>query len=127
MLAIELCVCRLADFEHAPPFDRLADGIMNEGLVIGPACAMWQSLPLSLLPLRVEIDGFAVHEGVGGHPIVDPLIPLVWMANHLSARGIALRAGQVITTGSCNGIRFLGPGQRVRIDFAGLGSATVGF
>jgi 2-keto-4-pentenoate hydratase len=122
--AIEICVCRLADFDRAAPLDRLADGIMNEGLVVGPACTSWRALTLSQLPLRVDVGGATVHQGIGGHPIGDPLIPLVWMANHLAARGIALRAGAMVTTGSCNGIRYIERGQQVQVGFAGLGQAN---
>jgi len=123
--AIEICVCRLADFDTAAPLDRLADGIMNEGLVVGPACTSWRALTLSRLPLRVDIDGATVHQGIGGHPIGDPLIPLVWVANHLAARGITLRAGALVTTGSCNGIRYIERGQQVEVGFAGLGQASI--
>ncbi len=122
---IELCVCRLADFAAAPPLDRLADAIMNEGLAVGPACHDWCALTLSELPLRVLVDGEVLHAGVGGHPLADPVIPLVWMANHLSQRQMGLRAGDVITTGSCNGLRLVDTGQTVSADFGPLGRVTV--
>ena len=32
---------------------------------------------------------------MGGHPQGDPVIPLVWLANHLSKLGRGLRAGQI--------------------------------
>jgi 2-keto-4-pentenoate hydratase len=123
--AIELCVCRYADFAAAPPLDRLADAIMNEGLAVGPACHDWSTLGLSELPLRVLVGDEVVHTGVGGHPLVDPVIPLVWMANHLSQRQIGLRAGDVITTGSCNGIRHVESGSTVLADFGPLGRVSV--
>jgi 2-keto-4-pentenoate hydratase len=123
--AIELCVCRFTDFAAAPALDRLADAIMNEGLAVGSACHDWSSLKLSELPLRVLVDEEVVHSGLGGHPLVDPVIPLVWMANHLSLRQIGLRVGDVITTGSCNGIRHIDAGKTVTADFGPLGSVTV--
>ena len=66
-----------------------------------------------------------MHQGLGGHPLVDPLIPLVWMANHLSQRGIGLQAGDVITTGSYAGCRWVAPGAQVTVEFAELGAASV--
>lgn len=125
--AIEICVCRLRDFDAAPWLHRLADGIQNEGLVIGGSVARWAAMDLAQLPLTVQIDGAAVHQGVGGHPLSDPLAPLVWIANHLSARGIGLKAGDVVTTGSCAGIFHARPGQKVRVEFSGLGTATIQF
>ena len=41
---------------------------------------------------------------IGRHPDGHPLKPLVWLANHLAARGDGLRAGQVVTTGSYCGM-----------------------
>ncbi len=123
--AIELCDCRLADFDAAPLLDRLADNLMNEALVLSPPSADWRALELKTLPLRLIIDGEVVPQGLGGHPLVDPLIPLVWMANHLSKRGIGLRAGDVITTGSYAGCRWVAPGAKVTVEFAELGAANV--
>ena len=63
--------------------------------------------------------------GRGGHPLGDPLAPLVWLANHLNARGLALAAGQIVTTGSCNGAQNVRPGQTVSAYFSGLGTSVV--
>ena len=53
-----------------------------------------------------------------------PLDALTWIANELSALGITLRRGQVVTTGIvCEPIP-LSPGTRVHADFGPLG--TVG-
>ena len=123
--AIEICVCRLKDFEAAPPLHRLADSIMNEALLAGGGTAGWSKLDLTQRRLVLQIGGLTVHEGVGGHPLGDPLIPLVWMVNHLSARGIGVKAGDVVTTGSCAGIHTAEPGQKVRVEFEGLGIATL--
>ena len=123
--AIELCDCRLADFDSAPLLDRLADNLMDEALVLSPPSADWRALELKTLPLRVIIDGEVVHQGLGGHPLGDPLIPLLRMANHLSQRGIGLQAGDVITTGSYAGCRWVAPGAQVTVEFAELGAASV--
>jgi 2-keto-4-pentenoate hydratase len=124
---IELCVCRFEPFSEAPALDRLADGILNDGLVIGPPQPAWRALEIARLPLRVRVNGEEAHNGRGGHPLGDPLAPVVWLANHLNARGRALAAGEIVTTGSCNGIRFLAEGTRVDVEFGGLGAASVEF
>ena len=125
--AIEICVSRFIDHEAVPPLDRLADAIINEALVLGLPQSDWRALDLPQLSLRVLIDGEPVHEGHGGHPIGDPVIPLVAIANHLAARGMGLRAGDVVTTGSFNGIRYAGVGQHVQVEFAGFGAASIAF
>lgn len=125
--AIEICVTRYVDYQAAPALDRLADSIMNEALVYGPAYEGWQQLDLPKLLLQVRVEGKLVHEGAGGHPLGDPLAPVVWIANHLSQRGLALEAGCIVTTGSCNGLRVVPAGQRCEVRFAGLGTAEVRF
>jgi len=50
---------------------------------------------------------------------------LVWMANHgTHARG-GLRAGQVVTTGSCTGTIFVEPGAHIAAAFPGLGALAL--
>ncbi len=124
---IEICASRFVDNASVPSLDKLADGLVSEALVLGPPCHDWRDLDLTQLPLRLRIDGELQHEGRGGHPLGDPLMPLLGLANHLAARGIGLRAGDVVTTGSFNGIRWLDVGQRAQIEFAGLGTASVDF
>ncbi|MFT3905756.1 MAG: fumarylacetoacetate hydrolase family protein [Steroidobacteraceae bacterium] len=125
--AIEVCVCRFADFFAAPPLDQLADNLMNEGLIIGPACNDWRGRDLEQIPLKVRVDGQEVHSAHGGHPLVDPLLPLVWLANHLSARKVTLRAGTYVTTGSYNGLRLVKAGSRCDVIFDGVGPVSVQF
>ncbi len=123
----EICVARLADYAAAPALDQLADFIQNEALVYGPALSDWRRLDLPRLALQVRVEGELVHEAVGGHPLDDPLAPVVWLANHLSERGLALEAGCIVTTGSFNGLRTVPAGQRCEAVFSGLGSAEVRF
>jgi len=123
--AIEVVVSRYIDSDAVTQLERVADNFMNEGLVLGPATPNWSELPMTALPLQVLIDGVPVHQGVGGHPVGSPLLPLLWIANHLSQLGTGLARGAVITTGSCNGVRYLAPGQSVQAAFTGLGSAQL--
>lgn len=124
---IEVVVSRYADFDAVTQLERVADNFMNELLIVGPACTAWESLPLGELPLEVRVDGKTVYQGRGGHPLNDPLLPVVWLANHLSQFGQGLRAGEIVTTGSCNGVRHVTLEQTVSAWFEGLGSAIVRF
>ncbi|MCC7461838.1 MAG: fumarylacetoacetate hydrolase family protein [Gammaproteobacteria bacterium] len=122
---IELCVCRFEPFSEAPALDRLADGLLGEALVIGPPQPNWRVLEIARLPLRVRINGEVAHDARGGHGFNDPLGSVVWLANHLAARGRALAAGDIVTTGSCAGIRFVTAGTCVDVEFGGLGAASL--
>jgi len=124
---IEVVASRFLDPDAVSRLERVADQLINSLLVVGPALPDWRSLPLSALPLEVRVQGHPVFQGRGGHPQGDPLIPLHWLANHLSALGRGLRAGELITTGSCCGVQFVAPEQTATAHFMGLGSAVVTF
>jgi 2-keto-4-pentenoate hydratase len=51
----------------------------------------------------------------------DPRVALTWLANELSSLGIILRAGQVVTTGTCLVPLEIAPGDHVRMNFGVLG------
>jgi len=127
--AIEVVISRFERHDQALPLDVLADNVSNGGLVVGAAVRDWQALALAALPLRLTLssaDGAQeLIELIGGHPLNDPLLPLVWLANHCSQRALTLRAGSVVTTGSCAGLRYVGVGAKVRASFEGLGAAEL--
>jgi 2-keto-4-pentenoate hydratase len=123
--AIEIVLSRFHSHEGAPLLDRLADNGSNGGLIVGAAVTAWGALALADLPLTLRVAGERVHQGRGGHPQNDPLLPLCWLANHLAARGIGLARGQLVTTGSCAGLRYAAAGARVGVRFDGLGAAEV--
>ena len=125
--AIEVVVSRFADSNAVSQLENVADGFLNELLIVGPSCPAWRQLRLAELPLEVRVDGRRVYQGRGGHPLGDPLLPLVWLANHLGKFDRALRAGEIVTTGSCNGVRTVHLEQTASAYFSGLGSAIVRF
>jgi 2-keto-4-pentenoate hydratase len=125
--AIEIVVSRFVDFNAVTPLERLADNIINEALVIGPPIGEWRAFDVTNLPLQVSVGAVPVYSGHGGHPLNDPLLPVVWLAGALLEHGRALEAGQIVTTGSCNGLRMVAAGQSARADFGPLGAAQVEF
>ena len=122
---IEVISSRYLDEAAVPTFGRVADSYMNLLLVVGPSCPGWRQLQVETLPLEVRVDGIPVHQGRGGHPLGDPLLALVWLANHLSQLGRGLRGGEIVTTGSCSGAQSIRPGQTVSAYFTGLGTSLV--
>ena len=124
---IEVVASRYLDPDAVSKLERVADQLLNSLLVVGPSCPDWQSLSLGALPLELRVQGHPVFQGRGGHPQGDPLVPLVWLANHLSTHGRGLRAGELITTGSCCGVQLVAPEQTASAHFVGLGSAVVTF
>ena len=123
--AIEVMVSRYVDFDAVTPLERVADNLMNELLILGPALPAWRGLKLADLALELRVDDKPVFQGRGGHPLGDPLLPVIWLANHLHEHGRQLRAGEIVATGSCSGLRYVQAEQSVSGFFTGLGTATV--
>ena len=57
----------------------------------------------------------------------DPRLALTWLVNELSGLGVTLKAGQVVTTGTCTTPIPIGHGDAVHADFGAVGSVDVRF
>lgn len=125
--ALEIVDSRCAACEHLEPFWKLADNQINGGLVTGAARTDWQDVDPATQPVTLNLDDAEVFAGRGGNPAGDPLRLLLWMANHLGDHCGGLKAGQIVTTGSLTGLRFVAPGARVLATFPGLGTVAVVF
>jgi 2-keto-4-pentenoate hydratase len=124
--AIEVVSSRFADPDAMSPQDKLADCISNGGFVFGKIVTDWSALDLPKLKVKLTVNGEAVLEQVGGHPIGDPLgVAVAFVEMMRSAGGV--KAGQFITCGSCTGLRYVKPGDTCAVTFDGLGSAEVQF
>jgi 2-keto-4-pentenoate hydratase len=52
---------------------------------------------------------------------------LTWLANHTNVRSGGLRRGDIVTTGSWTGLRFVASGARVEAAFPGIGGVDAEF
>jgi 2-keto-4-pentenoate hydratase len=57
----------------------------------------------------------------------DPRVALVWLVNELSLHGVTLRAGEVVTTGTCIKTLEIAPGDVLTGDFGVLGRVSATF
>ena len=127
--AIEVVETRLADWRESDPLAQLAD-LQNHGaLVLGQAVPWPAQGPIDLRSLRATLafDGQPVADARGSHPVGDVLPLLTWLARHARDRGRPLRAGDVVTTGSCTGLLFAWEGARVQADVEGVGRVELQF
>ena len=60
--------------------------------------------------------------GDGRAALGDPYLALTWLVNELSSRGIALQAGQYVSTGTCMVPLAVAPGDRVSADYGFFGT-----
>lgn len=105
----------------------IADCGLNAAMVLGPETADWQRYDLKSHAVDFIVDGKLRNRGSGAAVMGDPLAVLEWTANHLSARGIALEADQIVTTGATCGLLYLEPGETGVADFGPLGQVEIQF
>ena len=124
--AIELPDSRFADFEHAGMAQLIADNACAHRFVLGtPAPHTWREMDLAAHPGRVFRGGVLAEEGLGRNVLGDPRIALTWLANELSRLGLTLKAGQVVTTGTCAKPLAIAQSDRIEGDLGVLGRVSV--
>ena len=130
--ALEVPDSRLAPFTAAGEAQLLADNACARHFVLGPAAPdVWRDLDLSTYPVHAQVEHHNTlqytREGSGGNVLGDPRIALTWLANQLSALGITLQKGHVVTTGTCMVPLELQAGDSVSADYGPLGRVNMIF
>ena len=126
--AIEIVGCRFeGGFNDLGAIRLVADMVANIGWLEGRERTDWRAFDLKGHPVRLIRDGEPVAEGVGANALGDPLTVLEWTANHLSALGDGIAAGEVVSTGTCTGVMPVAPGEAFVADFEQLGRVEVRF
>ena len=126
-LALELLDQRYSADATLTFEDKLADGLVNQGLFIGPALAADQAHGPGRIAITVTVPGSESRCYEGLHPDENPRAPLYWLANFLRSRGHSLCAGQAVITGSYAGAITLPLTSEVSIEYRGLGAVKVRF
>jgi len=124
--AIEVVSGRYRDPRVRPPLEQLADRVANGALVPGATILDWSRLEMRSLRVALFVNDEPVLEREGGHPTGDPLQVAVALVN-MMRETTGVKAGQLVTTGSWTGLRFLKAGDRCAVEFEGLGRAEVIF
>ena len=125
--AIEVPDSRYADWLSMEAPDLIGDNAIGCLLCLGPAAEDGLDRDLAGQPVIVRVNGEVVSEGAGRNVLGDPWNVMVWLANHLSERGLALEAGHVVTTGSAADVVQCQPGDTVTAAFGPVGEAEVYF
>ncbi len=105
----------------------VADNGGGIGFVFGMPVDDWQGLDLLNHKVRVSVDGGAPSDNFLGNMRGPPLQALCDLANHLTARGFQLEAGDFVSTGAACVPQPVAKGSRVEADFGTLGRIRVRF
>ncbi len=124
--AIELPDSRFSHFERVGMAALIADNACAHYFVLGPAAsADWRGLDLAAHPVTGSRNGTVAETGIGANVLGDPRLALAWLANELSDHRLTLKAGQVVTTGTCAKPLAIAAGDRLDGDFGPLGRVAV--
>jgi 2-keto-4-pentenoate hydratase len=133
--AIEVPDSRFDDFTIVGAPQLIADNACAHLFVLGPpAPDAWREIDLiehrvtgtvgrsfTARPGSGQASHDLTREGKGANVLGDPRVALAWLVNELSGLGIALKAGQVVTTGTCLVPLPIESGVDVTADFGVLG------
>jgi 2-keto-4-pentenoate hydratase len=126
--AIEVPDSRYDDFTAVGAAQLIADNACAHDFVLGrPAPAGWRSFDLATHAVSGSVAGRHQRHGLGANVLGDPRTALTWLVNELSRLHLTLRAGEVVTTGTCLVPLPIEPGDRVVADFGEIGSVEVSF
>ena len=124
--AIEIPDSRYNDFTAVGLAQLVADNACAHRFVLGPATdAPWRGIDLAAHAVRALLGGAVAGAGTGANVLGDPRIALTWLVNELSAHGLTLRAGEVVTTGTCVKPVEIRAGDQVLGDFGVLGLVSL--
>ena len=102
----------------------LADNAQQKTCVLGDPVPLGDKR-LDQVACRVTMNGTVVAEGTGAAVLGDPMNSVVWLAGKLAEFGRVIRAGDIIMTGSFVRQFPLAAGDKVRVEYRGIGDVAV--
>jgi 2-oxopent-4-enoate/cis-2-oxohex-4-enoate hydratase len=126
MPCFEICDSRIRDWRIKIQ-DTIADNASCGAFVLGGAAVNPRNVDLALCGMVLEKNGEIVGTGAGAAALGHPLNAVAWLANTLGNLGIALKAGEVILSGSLAQLIPVKAGDSLRIAVGGIGGCSVRF
>ena len=121
--AIELVDDRSADYTNLDVLSLIADNSWNGGIVLSEFATNWPDLKAVLG--RATKDQVAIGEGHGRDILGHPFNSVGWLATQLASRGVSLKSGQVVMTGSVMKTIFPVEDATYRFDLEDIGAVEV--
>jgi len=107
--------------------DTVADNASCGVFVLGDVEVDPRLHDLPNLHVKVFKNGKPLSEGLGSAVQGNPLTAVAWLANTLGRYDIPFLAGDIILSGSVVPLEPVGPGDEMRCEVAGIGSASCSF
>ena len=107
--------------------DTVADNASCGVLTLGAMRKSPRQLDLALAGMVLEKNGEVLSTSTGASVQGSPVNAVAWLANTLGRLGIALKAGEIILSGSQSPLVPVEPGDNLSCHVGGLGSTSVRF
>ena len=107
--------------------DTIADNASCGTMAIGDDWVDPNSVDLLNCKAIVTKNGEPLSEGVGSATLGSPLTAVAWLANTLGARGITLKAGEIILSGSLVPLEAVTAGDTMHVSIEGMSECEVSF
>ena len=122
-LSMEVPDSRYHDFTAVGAAQLIADTACACWLTVSdPVTADWRGADLAQHRVTAAINGEVVAEGFGKAALGDPRKALTWLVNEVAEFGGGIKAGDIVTTGTCVKPPPIKPGDRVLLDYGSFGT-----
>lgn len=106
----------------------IADSGVNMDFVYGDKLTNLSTVDLNQHAVRLIVNDETLGSGHSGMSIWgNPLRAVGWLANHQTLVGAGLKAGDIVTTGTCTGMIPVQIGDVAQANFGSLGKVTAQF
>jgi 2-keto-4-pentenoate hydratase len=116
-VGLEIASSPLSSINDLGPVAIVSDFGNNNGLLVGPAIQNWRNSRFEELSVTTLIDGVEVGRGTASSFPNGAIGSAQFLLELLSERGIALAAGQWISSGAVTGVHDALPGQHIEARF----------
>ncbi len=123
---LEFVASRFSTMSEKPGATVIADFGANQYMVVGEPCHAWQDLDLEKHPVQLDITN---QETINGHSGISiyghPLKFVCWLLNQPNMHKLGLKAGQLVSCGTCTGAPFVQDGDQITAEYGTLGRLAV--
>lgn len=126
MPCIEIVDSRIRDWRIKIQ-DTVADNASSGWLVVSDQLCDPRSLDLYTLGMVVEKNGSVLSTGTGAAVLGSPARAVAWLANAMGRHGQALKAGELILSGSFVPVEPVRRGDIANVRIAGIGAVSARF
>jgi len=118
-IGIEIASSPFPGINTHGPTVTISDFGNNNGLIVGDAIPDWRETDLNAWPITLDINGTRIGAATRATMLDGPIGAARFLFEHMAERGIALAAGQWISTGAVTGVHPVAVGDTVTATFDG--------